>query len=811
MAVPVIGIDFGNENCFIAAARSGGLEVLANDYSLRDTPSCVAFHGKSRLMGTGAKSQMITNLRNTFYSFKRLLGRPFEDPVVQEELKFITYNVQRSQTGGVAISGDLAGEQEIFTIEQVAAMLFTKLKEIACSALATKIADCVITVPTFATDAERRALLSAAKIAGLNVLRLLNESAAVALCYGLYKQELPAPEQPPRRVVFVDFGQSALQASLCHFNKGSLKMIGYAFDSQLGGRNFDSIIAEHLVGEFKTKYRIDAKSNKRAMLRLLTESEKLKKNMSANSTQLPLNIECFMDEKDVSGSMKRADFEEMCAPLFQRVEAVFRQLLESTGTNPKDIDEVEIVGGSTRIPAVKTLIQNVFEKQPCTTLNQDEAVCRGAALQAAMLSPSFKVREFNITDLQPYPIMLQWQDPSGLDNGEMELFTRFNPVPFTKMLTLKRKEPFIIRASYNGPVPYPIREIGDFLIKEVRPSPTHEAQKIKIKIKVNTHGIFTVSTAILHEQTEAEAMETEQTNGPESEKNSTEQQQSQEEQKMEMEAKTEEGKKTEDGKKTEEGKKMDEGKKMVVKTTELPIESRTHGYSDAVVDQYAETEAQLIASDRQERERQDSKNSLEEYIYDARNRASDETDLEPYLKPNDRQRLLSKLEEMENWLYEDGEDCQKSVYVQKIEDLRKLGDPPKDRKREYELRPKVIEELCAGLQKARKFVDSFASGDDKYSHIDAAEVQKLEKALQEKQIWLDQKMGAVTRLAKTDDIPAELRSSVFTAETQVCNKRNLASIQKFKILYQCMHIPTRPVGENSFFPMCLVHSPPQCD
>ncbi|KAK2721836.1 hypothetical protein QYM36_003971 [Artemia franciscana] len=178
--------------------------------------------------------------------------------------------------------------------------------------------------------------------------------------------------------------------------------------------------------------------------------------------------------------------------------------------------------------------------------------------------------------------------------------------------------------------------------------------------------------------------------------------------------------------------------------------------------------AQLIAGDRQERERQDSKNSLEEYIYDARNRASDETDLEPYLKPNDRQRLLSKLEEMENWLYEDGEDCQKSVYVQKIEDLRKLGDPPKDRKREYELRPKVIEELCAGLQKARKFVDSFASGDDKYSHIDAAEVQKLEKALQEKQIWLDQKMGAVTRLAKTDDIPAELRSSVFTAETQAC-------------------------------------------
>lgn len=380
----------------------------------------------------------------------------------------------------------------------------------------------------------------------MNVLRLFNETTATALSYGIYKQDLPGPEDKPRTVVFVDCGHSALQVFACAFNRDKLRMIATASDPYLGGRDFDLALADHFCKEFQTKYNIDAKSNPRAFTRLLGEVEKIKKQMSANSTSLPLNIECFMNDKDVHSDIKRADMEQMCGHLFQKVEATLKQLLDTSGLKLDEIHSVEVVGGSTRIPAIKQLIEKVFRKVPSTTLNQDEAVSRGCALQCAMLSPAVRVREFSVKDVQNYAISVSWDASSdGEAAGEVEAFPVNHQVPYSKMLTFYRQEPFSVKAMYSGNVPYPEKHIGislkvlffpnltslfpgTWMVKDIRPNAEGKPQKVKVKVRINLHGIMTVSSASLFEAKEASEIENgeEQKQQPENQQNqnSTEQQ-----------------------------------------------------------------------------------------------------------------------------------------------------------------------------------------------------------------------------------------------------------------------------------------------
>lgn len=258
-----------------------------------------------------------------------MIGRKFNDPNVQQELRQVPYRVEQRPDGGIGVRVSYLDEQHVFSPEQITAMLFTKLKDTSTVALQAQVNDVVIAVPVFFTNAERKALLDAASIAGLNVLRLINETTAVALSYGFYKQDLPAIEEKPRNVIFVDFGHASLQVSAVAFNKGKLKMLCSAWD-EIGGRDFDEILANHFAIEFQTKYKINAKTNERAYLRLLTEVEKIKKQMSANSTKLPLNIECFMEEIDVHSSMARSQMEELCAHFLRRCEQTFRKCLQDS-------------------------------------------------------------------------------------------------------------------------------------------------------------------------------------------------------------------------------------------------------------------------------------------------------------------------------------------------------------------------------------------------------------------------------------------------------------------------------------------------
>lgn len=759
-AMSVIGIDFGNESCYVAVARAGGIETIANDYSLRNTPSCVAFSGKNRILGVAAKNQMVTNMKNTIHGFKRLLGRKYNDPQAQRELQMLPFKVTQLSNGGIGIHVQYLGEEHVFSPEQITAMLFTKLKDISETALQTIVNDCVISVPSYYTQAERQALLDAARIAGLNVLRLFNETTATALCYGIYKQDLPAPDAHPRNVVFVDCGYASLQVSICAFHKGKLKMLASTADSQLGGRDIDSILAEHFCKDFQSRYNIDPHTNPRAYIRLLGEVEKLKKQMSANSTMLPLNIECFMDEKDVHGEMKRADMESMCAHLFKRVEQTLRQCLEDSKLKLEDIHSVELAGGSSRVPAIKRLVEEVFSRPVSTTLNQDESVARGCALQCAMLSPAVRVRDFSVTDIQPYPIKLTW-DPTQGEDGEMQVFGLNHPVPFSKMLTFYRSSPFTLTAAYNVQPPhYPQTLVGVFTIKNVKPTAEGELSKVKVKVRINLNGILTIASASLVEKRELTQQEKE-----EEEKLQQQQQQqnnmdvdhpADKKDKPDQEAQANEPPAPEGDDKSEDGK----GKKKVpVRTVDLPIEVRGFGLPQRDLDAALEKECKMIAEDRQEKERVDARNALEEYVYDLRSKLSEDDQLATFIAEPDKEALCRTLDDTENWLYEEGEDCQRQVYSERLARLKSQGEPIKERRMEFEGRGHALDDLAGALQLAKKAVDYIraSSGkDDKYAHLTDEEVKKVEKTVQEKWTWLEEKRVLLAGTHRTQQPPVTI-------------------------------------------------------
>nr|UOF76411.1 heat shock 70 protein 4 [Xylotrechus quadripes] len=755
-AMSVIGIDLGNESCYVAVAKAGGIETIANDYSLRATPACVAFSGKNRILGVAAKNQQVTNMKNTVYGLKRLLGRKYKDSHVQREIQMLPYTVVEEKNGGIGIKVNYLNEEYKFSPEQCLAMLLTKLKDIATTALQTPINDCVISVPSYFTNNERKALLDSAAIAGLNVLRLFNETTATALAYGIYKQDLPAPEEKPRNIVFVDCGQSSLQVYACAFQKGKLKMLSAASDPYLGGRDFDLLIADYFCKHFQTKYNIDARSNPRAFLRLLTEVEKLKKQMSANSTTLPLGIECFMNDKDVSGQMKRADMEELAGNLLQRIEVTLRQCLEESGLSVEEIHSVEIVGGSTRMPAIKHIIEKVFNKTPSTTLNQDEAVSRGCALQCAILSPAVRVRDFSVTDVQNYAISVSWDaSPGGESGGDIEVFPKNHAVPFSKMLTFYRQEPFSIRAKYTGNIPYPDRDIGTWVIKDIKPNAEGKPQKVKVKVRVNLHGIMTISSASMYEA--KESAETESVEEQQQQQHHAESQTAQRNPDQQQNHDEAAQDANNSGATAEEGDK-DKKKKQSVKSVELPIESLTNGFSQVEINQFTEQEFKMIAFDKQEKERADARNAFEEYVYELRNKISSEDELAPYILESDRDALIIKLEDMENWLYEDGEDCNKQIYIDKLTQLKSIGEPVQTRKIECELRPVVIEDFAKSLQLAMKAIEAVKAKDPKYAHLTGEEVSKLDQAISASYQWLEQTRG------KTANAPKHLPPPITVAQ-----------------------------------------------
>ncbi|XP_032170535.1 heat shock protein 105 kDa isoform X1 [Mustela erminea] len=776
----VVGLDVGSQSCYIAVARAGGIETIANEFSDRCTPSVISFGSKNRTIGVAAKNQQITHANNTVSNFKRFHGRAFSDPFIQKEKENLSYDLVSMKNGGVGIKVMYMDEEHLFSVEQITAMLLTKLKETAENNLKKPVTDCVISVPSFFTDAERRSVLDAAQIVGLNCLRLMNDMTAVALNYGIYKQDLPGLDEKPRIVVFVDMGHSAFQVSACAFNKGKLKVLGTAFDPFLGGKDFDEKLVEHFCAEFKTKYKLDAKSKIRALLRLYQECEKLKKLMSSNSTDLPLNIECFMNDKDVSGKMNRAQFEELCADLLQKIEVPLYSLMEQTQLRVEDVSAVEIVGGTTRIPAVKEKIARFFGKDISTTLNADEAVARGCALQCAILSPAFKVREFSITDAVPFAISLVWNHDSEDTEGVHEVFSRNHAAPFSKVLTFLRRGPFELEAFYSDPqgVPYPEAKIGRFIVQNVSAQKDGEKSRVKVKVRVNTHGIFTISTASMVEKIPTE----------ENEGSSVE---------ADMECPNQRPAENSDTDANE--KKVDqppEAKKPKIKVVnvELPIEANlVWQLGKDLLNMYIETEGKMIMQDKLEKERNDAKNAVEEYVYEFRDKLCGP--YEKFICEQDHQNFLRLLTDTENWLYEEGEDQAKQAYVDKLEELMKIGTPVKVRFQEAEERPKMFEELGQRLQHYAKVAADFRNNDEKYNHIDESEMKKVEKSVNEVMEWMNNIMNAQAK--KSLDQDPVVRAQEIKAKIKELNNTCEPVVTQPKPKIESPKLERTPNGPNT--------------
>ncbi|XP_053884971.1 heat shock 70 kDa protein 4L isoform X1 [Malaclemys terrapin pileata] len=782
----VVGIDLGFLNCYVAVARSGGIETIANEYSDRCTPACISLGSKTRAIGNAAKSQIVTNVKNTLHGFKKMHGRAFDDPYIQGERVKLPYELQKMPNGSVGLKVRYLDEERPFAIEQVTGMLLAKLKETSESALKKPVADCVISVPSFFTDAERRSVIAAAQVAGLNCLRLMNETTAVALAYGIYKQDLPALEEKPRNIVFVDMGHSAYQVSVCAFNKGKLKILATAFDPFLGGRNFDEALVDYFCGEFRTKYKLNVKENARALLRLYQESEKLKKLMSANASDLPLNIECFMDDLDVSSKMNRAQFEQLCSPLLAKVEPPLRTVMDQAKLQREDISSIEIVGGATRIPAVKEQITRFFGKDISTTLNADEAVARGCALQCAILSPAFKVREFSITDVIPYSITLRWKSSYEEGTGECEVFSKNHAAPFSKVITFHKKEPFDLEAYYTHPneIPYPEPRIGRFAIQNVGPQYDGDNSKVKVKVRVNVHGIFSVANASVIEKQNVEGdhsdvpmdtgsscknqgkddelqfsfiIEDDTLDSEDKDKMQVDQEEgnhkSQAEQPSQADEESEQHGGTET--KTASGDKPDHlaqpvKAKAKIKSIELPIQASLYKQlGQDLINSYIENEGKMMMQDKLEKERNDAKNAVEEYVYDFRDKLCGV--FEKFVTEEESSKLTLMLEDTENWLYEDGEDQPKQVYMDKLQELRKFGQPIQERFMEHEERPKALNDLGKKVQLLMKAVEAFKNKDEKYDHLDPAEMEKVEKCISEAMNWLNTKMNAQNKLSLTQD------------------------------------------------------------
>jgi len=676
----VVGLDFGTQNAVIAVARNKGVDVITNEVSNRATPSLVGFGPKSRYLGESAKTQEVSNLKNTVGSLTRLAGRTINDPDVQIEQEYVSAKLV-DVNGQVGAEVTYLGEKKQFSATQLVAMFLTKARETASKELRLPVNDMVIAVPAWYTDAQRRSLLDAAEISGLKVLRLINETTATALGYGITKLDLPGPEEKPRRVAFVDIGHSNYTCSICEFRKGELKVISTAYDRHFGGRNFDKALVDHFRAEFKEKNKIDINENPKARVRVAAAVEKMKKVLSANA-MAPINIESLMNDVDVRGMLKREEMEELLKPLLDRATAPLEQALSEAKLKVEDIDVVELVGGCTRVPSLKAAIQSFFGKTLSFTMNADEAIARGCAFSCAILSPVFRVRDFSVQDIVNYPIEFAWEKSPDIPDEDTNLtvFNKGNAMPSTKILTFYRKQAFDLEAKYAKPDSLPGKVnpwIGRFSVKGVKADSKDDFMICKLKARLNLHGILNVEQGYYVEEQEIEEPVPEAKDGDAMETDD----------KANGDAKAP---------KTRKVKKQ-------VRKGDLPLSAGTASLDQNTKDLLLEREGQMISEDKLVAETEDKKNELESEIYAMRSKIEEPYESNGYAdfaSEQEKEKVREKCTQLEDWLYDEGDDASKGQYIAKYEELRASAGPiiqrfNDRRQEEEEARRKVQEEAAA--------------------------------------------------------------------------------------------------------------------